>query len=134
MNRIIDKIADILGRALNVRFKVRLSPEVMNDDETRLSFIRMVKHLEKLANNEDNVYTQTGIDITTIVDPYWDMVEELVSIMYTEELSRLIWWFIFFNRDNTAGISRVWEDIDGTEHKLDTVEQLYDYVNERFLL
>lgn len=132
MNLIVNKIVKVLEKTFNVKFRSEPVSQDLSSDEIRLTFIRMVKHLEKLAANEDTVFIQTGIDISTIVDPYWDMLEELMAITYDDERSALIWWYVFSRKPTNGDIILPWEDEDGTEHIFTSAEDLYDYVSERY--
>lgn len=129
---IISKIEKLLEQTLNLKFKTTPSPRETIDEADRLSFIRMVKHLEKLSHNETLLLNQSGIDITTIVAPYWEMIEEIMAITWADELSAIIWWYVFERKDPVTGDIKPWEDIDGTEHKFQTVEEFYEYLSKHF--
>ena len=129
---IINKIKKLLEQTLNVKFKTKPSPEDSVDEVDRISFIRMIKHLEKLAHNETILLNQSGIDITSIVSPYWEMIEEIMAMTWTDELSVIIWWYVFERKDPVTGDVKPWEDIDGTEYKFETAEEFYEYLSKHF--
>lgn len=120
-----------LEKVLNVRFKVvDITQDEVLEEEKKL-FTKMINHLEKLVAHENKIFTQTGIDTSTIVSPYWTMMEEIVRFAFNEEVASIIWWYIY-ERKNAAGDIIAWEDEDGTEYLFKTPGDLYELIIFKF--
>ena len=70
-----ESIKKTLEKALGVRFKVVDITEDTNLEEDKKLFTKMINHLEKLVAHEHKIFTTTGIDTSTIVSPYWTMMD-----------------------------------------------------------
>ena len=120
-----------LEKALGVKFKViDITEDAILEEEKKL-FTKMINHLEKLVANEHKTFTQTGIDTSTIVAPYWTMLEEVVRFAFNEEVASIVWWYIY-ERKNAAGDIMACEDEDGTEYFFKTPGDLYELIVYKF--
>jgi hypothetical protein len=120
-----------LEKVLNVRFKVVDMTQDESLEEEKKLFTKMINHLEKLVANEHKIFTQTGIDTSTIVAAYWTMMEEILRFAFNEEVASIIWWYVY-ERKNAAGDILAWEDEDGTEYLFKTPGDLYELIIYKF--
>ena len=99
--------------------------------EEKKLFTKMVNRIEKLAQNEHKIFELTKIDTSTIVEPYWEVMGEILAFTFTDEVADLVWWYIY-ERKNAAGEVMAWEDEDGVEYKFETPGDLYEYIVFKF--
>lgn len=127
-----NKIKQTLGKALGVVFKVTEAKfeDDLLDEEKKL-FVKLVNHLEKLTEHEHKVFEKFSIDISTITEPYWAMIEECLNFSFDAEVQELIWWYVH-DRKNAAGEVMAWEDESGTEYRFSTPGDLYEYILFKF--
>lgn len=126
-----EQIKKSLEKALNVKFKVLDITDEFSSDEEKKLFTRMINHLEKLTQHEHKVFDSFKIDLSTITEPYWNMLEECLTFAFSAEIQELIWWYIH-DRVNAAGDVVAWEDEDGTEYVFKTPGDLYEYILYKF--
>lgn len=129
----LEEIKKVLERALGVNFKIVDINDTFEPDLEKKLFVKLIRKLEKLAQNEDKVYTDTKIDITTIIEPYWAMIEHVLDYCFTTELSDIIWWYIYNRKDDTGKI-QPWEDETGEEYKFSNPGDLYEYLANKYEL
>ena len=126
-----EEIRRILERALGVKFKMIDMTEDFSIDEEKVVFTKMINHLEKLVEHEHKVFDKFNIDLSTITEPYWTMIEECLTFALSEDIQELIQWYIH-ERKNAAGEIKSWEDEDGTEYNFKTPGDLYEYILYKF--
>lgn len=126
----IDEIVKALETTLNVKFTIQDIHDDSLDEEKKL-FVKMVNHLEKLTEHEHKVFESYKIDLSTITDPYWDMIEECLGFALSPEVQEIMWWYIH-DRKNAAGEIIAWEDEEGTEFKFNNPSDLYEYILHKF--
>lgn len=121
------KIQKSLEKALGVKFKTIPTVDDAYLDEEKKAFVKIIKHLEKLIANEDAIYEQSKIDTTTIVEPYWAMIEELLVFYFSNTVAEIIWWYIY-DRKKSDGKIQPWVDEDGTAYTFKNPGDLYEYI------
>lgn len=121
------RIQKSLEKVLGVKFKPVPTVDDTYLDEEKKAFIKVVKHLEKLMANEDSIYEKSKIDITTIVEPYWAMIEELLVFYFSNTVAEIIWWYIY-DRKLDGGKIQPWVDEDGTAYTFKNPGDLYEYI------
>lgn len=124
-------IKKALDETFKVKFKVIDVTEDKNLKEEKKLFTKMLSKIEKLAQNEHKIFELTKIDTTTIVEPYWDMMGEILAFAFTEEVADILWWYVY-ERRNAAGEITAWEDEDGDKYKFETPGDLYEYIVFKF--
>lgn len=126
-----EQIKHSLEKALGLKFKVIDITDEFSSDEEKKLFTKMINHLEKLTQHEHKVFDTFKIDLSTITEPYWAMLEECLTFAFSTEIQELIWWYIN-DRLNAAGEVTAWEDEDGTEYVFKTPGDLYEYILYKF--
>lgn len=124
-------IKKILESNLGVTFKITEAKEEEVFDEEKKLFTRLINHLEKLVNHEHKVFETFKIDLSTLVEPYWQLIEECLNFSFDEEAQEVIWWYVH-DRKNAAGEITAYEDEDGIEYKFNTPGDLYEYILFKF--
>jgi hypothetical protein len=126
---------ELIKKALDETFKVKFKVIDVTEDkilkEEKKLFTKMLSKIEKLAQNEHKIFELTKIDTTTIVEPYWDMMGEILAFAFTEEVADILWWYVY-ERKNAAGEIMTWEDEDGDQYKFETPGDLYEYIVFKF--
>ena len=123
-----------ITKALEEMLEIKLTIEDMSEeylDKEKKLFTKMVNHLEKLTEHEHKVFESYKIDLSSIVEPYWEMIEECLGFALSKEVEELIWWYIH-DRKNAAGEILAWEDEDGNPYKFNTPADLYEFVLHKF--
>jgi len=120
-----------LDKAFDVKFKIIDAAEDKILKGEKKLFTKMIKCIEKLAQSEHKIFEQTKIDTSSIVEPYWTVMGEILSFSFSDEVTELIWWYIYERKDS-AGKLIAWEDDDGVEYRFETAGDLYEYILFKF--
>lgn len=129
----LEEIKKVLERTLNVRFRLVDMNDTSGLGEDKKLFTKLIRKIEKLVHNEDKIFTDSKIDITTIVEPYWALIEYILDLHFTTEISDIIWWYIY-NRKDDNGKILLWEDESGEEFKFNNPGDLYEYITQKYEL
>ena len=124
-------IKKALDETFNVKFKIIDVTEDKILKEEKKLFTKMLSRIEKLLQNEHKIFESTKIDTSTIVEPYWEIIGEILAFAFTEEVADILWWYVY-ERKNAAGEVMAWEDEDGVEYKFETPGDLYEYIVFKF--
>jgi len=126
---------ELIKEALEETFKVKFKVIDVTEDkilkEEKKLFTKMLNRIEKLLQNEHKIFELTKIDTSTIVEPYWEVMGEILSFAFSDEVADLLWWYVY-ERKNAAGEVMAWEDEDGVEYKFETPGDLYEYIVFKF--
>lgn len=129
MEEEFDVIKVALEKIVGVKLVAEDTSDVLSDEKNQ--FCKLVAHLDKLFQQEQKLYVDYGIDISSIVQPYWDMLEELFDFAFDESITEIIWFYVY-DRKNQNGKVIGWEDEDGTEYKFETPSDLYEFIQHKF--
>lgn len=126
---------ELIKKALDETFGVKFKIIDVTEDkilkEEKKLFTKMLSRIEKLAQNEHKIFELTKIDTSTIVEPYWEVMGEILAFAFTDEVADILWWYVY-ERKNAAGEVMAWEDEDGVEYKFETPGDLYEYIVFKF--
>ena len=114
----------ILGSPVEIEYTSELVKE-------REVFISIIEDLLNLTSQINLVFTTTGIDINSIVDPYLGVIEKLFVLHFGDEAFDIIIWFLT-KTNSPGGTKTKLEDIDGNLYKIDTPEELWEFLTKRF--
>ena len=126
---------ELIKEALEETFKVKFKVIDVTEDkilkEEKKLFTKMLNRIEKLLQNEHKIFELTKIDTSTIVEPYWEIIGEILTFAFTDEVADILWWYVY-ERKNSAGEVMAWEDEDGDQYKFETPSDLYEYIVFKF--
>jgi len=94
-------------------------------------FLAFIKKIEESYEVENKIFEVSGIDLTKITDPLWFVLETSLKLLYGEEASDLIWWYIF-DRFHPDGTIIPLEDEEGKEYIFKSAKDLWSYIKHRF--
>jgi len=120
-----------LDETFGVKFKIIDAAEDKILKEEKKLFTKMIRSIEKLAQSEHKIFELTKIDTSSIVEPYWAVMGEILGFSFSEEVAELVWWYIYERKD-PSGTLVAWEDDDGVEFKFETAGDLYEYIVFKF--
>ena len=126
---------ELIKEGLEETFKVKFKVIDVTEDkilkEEKKLFTKMLNRIEKLLQNEHKIFELTKIDTSTIVEPYWEIIGEILTFAFTDEVADILWWYVY-ERKNAAGEIMTWEDEDGDQYKFETPGDLYEYIVFKF--
>ncbi len=126
-------IQNTLEDLLKVEFRIEDPSDVIEEDlikEEKKLFCRLVNNIEKLHANEVKIYQDFEVSISTIAEPYWDVIEDMIDFMYLPEAADVIWWYIH-DRKDPSGKMYEWVD-EGKAYAFNTSEDLFEYIRYKY--
>lgn len=120
---IINLFDKILGSKVSIKDNIDKTEETL--------FVHFVNKLDETHIDEEKLYESSGIEIGRYTNPLWDVIENILKLLYGEESANLIQWYIL-DRFNPDGTIVPIEDENGKQYKFNTPEDLWGYINYRY--
>lgn len=120
---IINLFNSILGSKVSIKD---------NMDKTEESiFVHFVNELDKAQTAEHKLFENSKIELNHYTDPLWNVIENLLKLLYGEDQAELIQWYIY-DRFNADGSIVPIEDESGKKYIFTNPEDLWSYMNYRY--
>jgi hypothetical protein len=120
---IINLFNKILGSKVSIKDNISKTEETL--------FVHFVNKLDKANIDEQKLFELSGLEIGRYTNPLWDVIENVLKLLYGEESADLIQWYIL-DRFNPDGTIVPIEDENGKQYKFNTPEDLWSYINYRY--
>lgn len=95
-------------------------------------FNSIITDLEILHIDENIIYENTKIDLSSITGRHFEVIEKLLLFTFGEKAYDLIMWYIFERKAPDGTIIKL-EDQHGNIYELNDPEQLWDYINTKLI-
>jgi len=116
-------------------FKKILGSEVIVNDSMDVTeeiiFVVFIQRLEEAFETENKLYEIGRIELGQVTEPLWFVLEHTFKLLYGEEATNLIWWYIFDRIGENDEITP-FTDEDGKEYTFQNAKELWMYINYRF--
>ena len=116
-------------------FKKILGSEVIVNDSMDVTeeiiFVVFIQRLQEAFETENKLYEIGGIELGQVTEPLWFVLEHTFKLLYGEEATNLIWWYIFDRIGENDEITP-FTDEDGKEYTFQNAKELWMYINYRF--
>ena len=124
VNEIKKAFETILGATVDIEF-------TLNNVASKQLFIDIIENIIVVSSQNELVFSATGMDLDTITSPYLSIIEKLFVLHFGEEAFEVIAWYIS-KQISPNNIKTKLEDNDGNLHKLDTPEDLWEFLLTKF--
>ena len=127
-------LQDHLENLLKVEFKVQGIKDEASEmlvEEEKKTFCTLLNNIEQLQEDEDKIFDAYGIDLESLVEPYWGVIENLIDFTYNSETADLIRWYLHERKGPTGEIYG-WVDKDGTSYKFNGPEDLFEFIMYKY--
>lgn len=74
----------------------------------------------------------TGIDFTTYSEPYFIVIENLIAMHYNDDITDVIMFYLYSNKDDEGNFLPYDEDDEGNQTYIKTFNDLWKIINKRF--
>ena len=113
----------ILGAEINIKDNLNKNEEII--------FTHFVNILSAQQIKEEKLYEVSGIEMFTYTDPLWNVIEDILKLLYGEGETELIMWYIL-DRISPDGSIAYLEDENEKKYTLLTPKDLWSYINHRY--
>ena len=125
------------AKDMKALFKKILGSEVTikdNLDATEETvFDVFIKKLDESRSKEDIIFDEGGLDLKSVTDPLWLVVESMMKMIYGVDASDIILWWLFERFDPETGkLLELMDEKTGKRYTLLTPRDLYVYIKHRF--
>ena len=90
-------------------------------------FIEIVEQIMALDNKTKELYKTTGINLLEWENDYFKVIENLLELCFGPTIAEVISIYIYAEPDEEE-MKIAYNTPDGSEVKVETIEDLYDYV------
>jgi len=99
------------------------------DAETKIKneFIRIIGLFEEAWQRQHKLYDEFKIDISTIDDIYFQVIESLVHFCFEPVAAEAILFYVYTRFDDNKRVVPFLDD-EGVEHMFNTKEELWEYL------
>lgn len=123
----LDNIKDLFETILGSDVIVKDSMDV----NEQIVFIVFIERLEEAFKVEEQIFRSSGIELGSVTEPLWFVLENSFKLLYGEEATNLVWWWIFDRIDEDGDI-HPYIDEDDRELNFTDTQELWLYINHRF--
>ena len=90
--------------AIRELFKTILGSDVTIKDNLKGTeetvFCLFISKLDESRVKEDMIFDEAGIDLKKVTDPLWLVIENMMRMLYGEEATEMIMWYLFERFDS----------------------------------
>lgn len=119
----LNEIKNLFEKILNSQVTVK---DTLGAKEKEI-FTLFVTKLEETYNIENKIFEAGLIDLSKVTDPLWLVIDNAFKIMYSPEISELIFWYVF-DRFNDKNKLVPYIDSKGKEYKFNNIDDLWSYI------
>lgn len=101
------------------------------DENEEIVFLVFIQKLVEAFKIEEQIFNSSGIELNSVTEPLWFVLENSFKLLYGEETTDLVWWWIFDRVDENGNISP-YIDEDDRELNFNDTHELWLYINHRF--
>ena len=105
------------------------SDEIDKEAKIKLEFTRIIGLFEEAWQRQHKLYDEFRMDISTIDDIYFQVIESLIHFCFEPVASEAILFYIYTRFDNEQKVVPFLDDM-GEEHIFNNKEELWDYLVE----
>jgi hypothetical protein len=99
------------------------------DEETRMKneFIRIINLFEEAWQRQHKLFNQFKIDIASIDDIYFQVIESLIHFCFEPVAAEAILFYVYTRFEDSKEVVPFLDD-EGVEHIFNNKEELWDYL------
>ena len=105
------------------------SDEIDKEAKIKLEFTRIIGLFEEAWQRQHKLYDEFRMDISTIDDIYFQVIESLIHFCFEPVAAEAILFYIYTRFDNEQKVVPFLDDM-GEEHIFNNKEELWDYLVE----
>jgi len=122
--------------AIRELFKTILGSDVTIKDNLKGTeetvFCLFISKLDESRVKEDMIFDEAGIDLKKVTDPLWLVIENMMRMLYGEEATEMIMWYLFERFDSNGKLLELFDEITKKKYKIKTPKDLFAFIKHRF--
>ena len=93
----------ILGSDVTIKDNLKGTEETV--------FCLFISKLDESRIKEDMIFDEAGIDLKKVTDPLWLVIENMMRMLYGEEATEMIMWYLFERFDSNGKLLELFDEI-----------------------
>ena len=122
--------------AIRELFKTILGSDVTIKDNLKGTeetvFCLFISKLDESRVKEDMIFDEAGIDLKKVTDPLWLVIENMMRMLYGEEATEMIMWYLFERFDSNGKLLELFDEVTKKKYKIKTPKDLFTFIKHRF--
>ena len=122
--------------AIRELFKTILGSDVTIKDNLKGTeetvFCLFISKLDESRVKEDMIFDEAGIDLKKVTDPLWLVIENMMRMLYGEEATEMIMWYLFERFDSNGKLLELFDEVTKKKYKIKTPKDLFAFIKHRF--
>jgi len=112
----------MLGSNINIKDNLKTTEESV--------FCLFVESLEKSKSNEEKSL-EAGVDVSSLVDPLWIIIENLLKMEYGTDATEAIMWYLYDRFDPDGKIIPMIDENTGLKYTFKKPSDLFKFLKYR---
>lgn len=123
----IEKIKTLFENLVNAKLNIKDN----QDKNEQMLYITLIEYLDESLTIEQTTNEISGIDLSKITSPLWDVIITLLEIIYNHEVVDVTKWYLF-ERHNVFedDISTEYADLEGNIIPIENLKDLWNFVKD----
>ena len=122
--------------AIRELFKTILGSDVTIKDNLKGTeetvFCLFISKLDESRVNEDMIFDEADINLKKVTDPLWLVIENMMRMLYGEEATEMIMWYLFERFDSNGKLLELFDEVTKKKYKIKTPKDLFAFIKHRF--
>jgi len=115
----------ILGSDVTIKDNLKATEETV--------FCLFIQKLDESRIKEDIVFEEGQIDLKSITDPLWLVIENMMKMLYGVDATEIILWYLFDRFSPDGSLAELFDEKENKKFKVSTPKELFKFIKHRFL-
>jgi hypothetical protein len=120
-------INDFFKKVFGDKIEITIDQKVEITEKEQ--FHDIVKAYEEIAERDNKMLHEMNIELSSYSEPFFVLIDYLISVKYSEEIHELVIFYIYGNKDEDDNLVVYDEDEDGNPIYIKDFEDLWKQVN-----
>ncbi len=122
----IENIKNSLEKITNSKLSLSRK-KITEDDKKRILFEKIITLLELVNNRTNLIYKDFGIDLSTIEERFYEIVDNLLEYSFDKSTKDLIYFYWFSRIDDDGNLIPL-KDTNGNDVYLENIQTLWFFI------
>ena len=114
----------ILGSDVTIKDNLKATEEAV--------FCLFIQKLDESKLKEDIIFDEGCIELKSITDPLWIVIENMMKMLYGIDATEIILWYLFERFNEKGKLIELFNEKTKEKTKLTTPKDLFAFIKHRF--
>ncbi len=122
----IESIKNSLEKITNSKLSLSRK-KITEDDKKRILFEKIITLLELVNNRTNLIYKDFGIDLSTIEERFYEIIDNLLEFSFDKSTKDLIYFYCFSRIDEDGNLIPL-KDVNGNDVYFENIQTLWFFI------